>query len=51
MTASPGDEHDRWRSEASIGGRGKREFVQVLRLLGTLALEEVHSAEKHLVLC
>ncbi len=48
-----------------MGRRGKREFVQVLRLLETFRLEEVHTAvkdalhlgalsfeaEKHLVLC
>ena len=48
-----------------MGRRGKREFVQVLRLLETFRLEEVHpavqdslrlgalsfDAVKHLVLC
>ena len=51
--------------ESRMGRRGKREFVQVLRLLETFRLEEVHSAVKdalrlgaisfdavkHLVLC
>ena len=51
--------------ESRMGRRGKREFVQVLRLLETFRLEEVHSAAKdairlgaisfdavkHLVLC
>ena len=51
--------------ESRIGRRGKREFVQVLRLLETFSLEEVHAAVrdalrlgaisfdavKHLVLC
>ena len=48
-----------------MGRRGKREYVQVLRLLGTFSQQEVHSAlkdalrlgalsfdaVKHLVLC
>ena len=51
--------------ESRMGRRGKREFVQVLRLLESFSLEEVHSAVrdslrlgalsfdavKHLVLC
>ena len=51
--------------EARMGRRGKREFVQVLRLLESFKLEEVHAAVrdslrlgalsfdavKHLVLC
>ena len=51
--------------EARMGRRGKREYVQVLRLLETFSLEEVHTAVKgalhlgaisfdavkHLVLC
>ena len=51
--------------ESRIGRRGKREFVQVLRLLETFSLQEVHAAVKdairlgavsfdavkHLVLC
>ena len=51
--------------ESRMGRRGKREFVQVLRLLETFRLEEVHTAVKnalelgaisfdavkHLVLC
>ena len=51
--------------ESRMGRRGKREFVQVLRLLETFSMEEVHSAVqdalrlgaisfdavKHLLLC
>ena len=51
--------------ESRMGRRGKREFVQVLRLLETFSQEEVHTAArdairlgalsfdavKHLVLC
>ena len=32
--------------EARMGSRGKREYVQVLRLLETFSLEEVHTAVK-----
>ena len=55
----------RCRLESRMGRRGKREFVQVLRLLESFKLEEVHTAVKdalrlgalsfdavkHLVLC
>ena len=55
----------RRRLESRMGRRGKREFVQVLRLLESFKLEEVHTAVKdalrlgalsfdavkHLVLC
>ncbi len=61
------DEFDtlRWLLESCMDRRGKREFVQVLRLLEHFSLEEVHhavrevirlgaisiDAVKHLVLC
>ena len=55
----------RWLLESRMGPKGKREFVQVLRLLESFRLEEVHSAVrdalrlgslsfdavKHLALC
>ena len=37
--------------EARSGRAGRREYVQVLRLLETFGLEDVHAAVKHLVLC
>ena len=35
----------RWRMEASMGAKGKREFVRVLRLMEDFSPEQVHHPE------